>query len=108
MAHWTLYGLLILMPVSGYMTTYDPTNFGLFVIPACRDTAFAAWVRAAFSLSTKDLEDLAWTAHSFLGKWVAWPLVAAHIGAALVHHFVRKDDVLRRMLPQPHRAGRES
>ena len=107
-AHWTLYALLILMPVSGYMTTYDPTNFGLFVIPACRDTAFAAWVRTAFSLSTKDLEDLAWAVHSFLGKWVAWPLVVAHIGAALVHHFVRKDDVLRRMLPQPHRAGRES
>ena len=98
-AHWALYGLLILMPVSGYMTTYDPTNFGLFVIPPCRATAFAAWLRSTFSLSTKELEDLAWSVHSFLGQWIAWPLVVLHVAAALVHHFVRNDGVLRRMLP---------
>lgn len=98
-AHWALYGLLIVMPASGYMTTYDPTHFGAFVIPACRDTAFAEWIRATFTLSTKELEDLAWAVHSFLGKWVAWPLVFLHVIAALVHHFVRKDAVLRRMLP---------
>lgn len=98
-AHWALYALIIVMPISGYMTTYDPTNFGLFTIPACRDTAFADWIRVTFGLTTKELEDLAWTVHSVLGKWIAWPLVALHVGAALVHHFVRRDDVLRRMLP---------
>lgn len=98
-AHWALYALLILMPVSGYMTTYDPTNFGLFVIPACRDTAFAEWIRSMFGLNTKELEDVMWTVHSFLGKWVAWILVVLHVSAALIHHFIRKDAVLRRMLP---------
>ncbi|MEP6873174.1 MAG: cytochrome b [Burkholderiales bacterium] len=98
-AHWALYALLILMPVSGYMTTYDPTNFGLFVIPACRDTAFAEWVRSMFGLNTKELEDVMWTVHSFLGKWVAWLLVVVHVAAALTHHFIRRDTVLRRMLP---------
>jgi len=98
-AHWALYGLLIAMPLSGYLTTYDPTNFGFFVIPACRDTALAEWIRSTFTLTTKQLEDLAWSVHSFLGQWVALPLVTIHIAAALVHHFVRKDAVLRRMLP---------
>lgn len=98
-AHWALYALLILMPVSGYMTTYDPTNFGFFVIPACRNTAFAAWIRSIFGLSVTGLEDVMWAVHSFIGQWVAWPLVVIHAGAALVHHFVRKDAVLKRMLP---------
>ncbi len=99
-AHWALYAILLLMPLSGYMTTYDPTDFGLFVIPACRDTAFAAWIRGVFGLSVTGLEDVAWAVHSFIGAWLAWPLVLLHVGAALVHHFVRKDAVLRRMLPQ--------
>jgi cytochrome b561 len=98
-AHWSLYAILLLMPLSGYMTTYDPTDFGLFVIPACRDTAIAASVRGAFGLSVTELEEVAWTVHSFIGAWLAWPLVTLHIGAALLHHFVRKDTVLRRMLP---------
>jgi len=99
MAHWALYALLLLMPVSGYMTTYDPTDFGLFQVPACRDTAFAGWIRSVFALTTLELEDAMWTVHSFLGKRVAWVLVALHIVAALVHHFARRDAVLRRMLP---------
>ena len=99
MAHWALYALLLLMPISGYMTTYDPTDFGLFVVPACRDTAFAQWIRSMFGLTVLELEDVMWTAHSFLGKWLAWVLVLLHVGAALFHHFVRRDTVLRRMLP---------
>ena len=100
--HWTLYGLLMTMPLSGYMTTYDPTDFGFFVIPACRDTALAEWIRATFTLTTLELEDLAWSVHSFLGQWVAWVLVVIHIAAALFHHFIRRDAVLRRMLPLAH------
>lgn len=99
LAHRALYGLLILMPVSGYMTTYDPTDFGLFVLPACRDTAGAEMIRHAMGWSVLELEEVMWAVHSFLGKWVAWALVVVHVGAALVHHFVRRDTVLRRMLP---------
>lgn len=98
-AHWTLYALMIFMPVSGYTTTHDPTNFGLFAIPAFGDTALAGWIGTAFSLSTKDIQDLAWAVHSFLGQWVAWPLIVLHAAAALAHHFVRRDAVLHRMLP---------
>lgn len=37
--------------------------------------------------------------HPFLGKWVAWVVVVLHVAAALFHHYVRRDDVLQRMLP---------
>lgn len=98
-AHWALYALLFLMPLSGYMTTYDSTDFGAFKIPAFRDTTMAEWTRTLFGLTTLQLEDVMWTVHSFLGKRVAWVLVALHIAAAFLHHFVRRDAVLRRMLP---------
>jgi cytochrome b561 len=98
-AHWALYGLLILMPLSGYMNTYDPTNFGLFVIPAFRDTHLFAWISSTFGVTVKEVEDLMEAVHRFLGKWVGWPLVCIHAGAALFHHYVRKDSVLARMLP---------
>ena len=99
-AHGALYGLLLLMPISGYMTTYDPTDFGLFVLPACRDTPWAEMLRAGMGWTVLELEEAMWAVHSFLGKWVAWVLVALHVGAALMHHFVRHDTVLRRMLPR--------
>jgi len=54
-AHWALYALLIVMPLSGYMNTYDPTDFGLFVIPAFKDTSFFAWVSSTFGVSWPDV-----------------------------------------------------
>ncbi len=34
-----------------------------------------------------------------LSAWIILALIAVHAGAALRHHFVKKDQVLRRMLP---------
>ncbi len=37
-----------------------------------------------------------------LHRWLGFALIgllAIHIGAALHHHFIRRDDTLRRMLP---------
>lgn len=36
----------------------------------------------------------------FWSAWAMLTLIALHAGAALRHHFVKKDDVLRRMLPR--------
>ncbi|HET7864252.1 MAG TPA: cytochrome b [Burkholderiaceae bacterium] len=98
-AHWALYALLIVMPLSGYMNTYDPTDFGLFVIPAFKDTALFAWVSALSGLTWHEVEKPMEAVHRFTGKWLGWPLVLVHVGAALFHHFIRKDTVLVRMLP---------
>lgn len=39
----------------------------------------------------------------FWSAWAILALIAVHAGAALRHHFVKKDDVLRRMLPRRRR-----
>jgi cytochrome b561 len=86
--HWLLYGFLFAMPITGYLLTsaagFAPSFFGLFVVPALIEP-------------NKDLAHLfatihAWLAYSLIG------LLCVHIGAALEHHFVEKDNILRRML----------
>ncbi|MFS2140471.1 cytochrome b [Duganella sp. Dugasp56] len=99
LAHWGLYLLMIMMPVTGYMNTNDPTNFGVFVVPAFKDTSLYHWIAAEFALSWKDVETPMEAVHRFLGHWVAWVVVALHASAALFHHFARRDDTLTRMLP---------
>ena len=63
------------------------TWFGLFKVPAlvARDKAmFAFWQQT----------------HEVLG-WMLMALIAVHVLAALKHHFLERDDTLRRMLPGP-------
>jgi cytochrome b561 len=86
--HWGLYALLIVQPFCGWIATSayraPITVFGLFDLPPI-------WPEnRAFS------EQLFFV-HSLMGLAIAG-LVAAHIGAALYHHFVRKDRVLMRMI----------
>jgi cytochrome b561 len=86
--HWTLYGLLIVQPTVGLIATsaYPAPlpMFGLFELPPI-------WPEnRAFS------EQLFYI-HTLLGIAIAC-LAAAHIGAALHHHFVRRDRVILRMI----------
>ena len=46
----------------------------------------------------KHVEDLLADVHAY-GAWALIALIVAHAGAALHHHFIKRDDVLRRMLP---------
>src|SRR5260370_1190626 len=46
----------------------------------------------------KPVEDALKLVHTY-GAWALIVLVAVHAGAALHHHFIAKDDVLRRILP---------
>ncbi len=87
--HWTLYGLLIAVPLMGWISVslYGARDiFGLFSLPA---------------LWTVDQEasKTAFLIHKILGR-VMLALIFLHIAAALFHHFIRKDGVLRRMLPK--------
>jgi cytochrome b561 len=88
--HTTLYALLLAMPVVGYIanSAYGaPTPFfGLFELPkiTANDEALATQL---------------FTIHRWVG-WLVILLVLTHVSAALYHHFVRGDNVLRRMLPQ--------
>lgn len=99
LAHWGLYALLIVMPLTGYIGTSMATDFGWFSVPSFRDTNLFHWLMATFGLTWEGFEAPVDVVHHFVGKWVAWVVVLLHVVAALFHHLVRKDRVLVRMLP---------
>jgi cytochrome b561 len=88
-SHITLYILLFCMPISGYlMSSYaqSPVDFyGLLEIPAL------------FSERNIDMAMRIRKVHETLAMLLS-VLIAVHICAALKHHFVDRDNVLRRML----------
>lgn len=87
-AHWTLYGLILSVILSGYlMSTADGravSVFGWFSLPA--------------SLTGLDRqEDLAGDIHLILAITLV-SLAGCHALAALKHHFINRDATLLRML----------
>ena len=86
--HWVLYALLIIQPIIGWIVTSSyraPIRvFWLFELPPIwpEDRAFS---------------DQVLFVHGLIGLAIAG-LLAAHIGAALHHHFVRRDGILMRMI----------
>ena len=103
--HWVFYALMIMIPLTGwvYVSTgwslaYDralpvPTVwFGLFTVPHIPGLAEATdeirREKAAAALN--------W--HGWLA-WGAMILIAGHVGAALKHNFIDKDETLEHMIP---------
>lgn len=98
--HVVLYGLMIVMPVTGYIGTGADANvFGLVTIPQFRETPVFAWMSQTFGLSWEALEAPVDAIHLFIGGNLLWILIGLHIGAALFHHLIRRDAVLARMVP---------
>jgi cytochrome b561 len=93
--HVLLYLLLVALPISGVVLTWARGDalsfFGAFAIPApfAPDRAFAREVREV---------------HEFFANAIVL-LAVGHATAALWHHFVLRDDVLRRMLPSSEPLG---
>jgi cytochrome b561 len=88
-SHGLLYGLIIAMPLSGWIINSAAKIpfrvFGLFALPA-------------ITAPDKAVEIVAKQIH--FGLFIALALlVAVHVAAALRHHFVKRNDVLIRMLP---------
>ncbi|HAB64875.1 cytochrome b [Pseudomonas sp. Choline-3u-10] len=93
LAHLALYALMIGLPLLGWLTLSaagKPIPFFGLELPALLgpDKALAG-----------DIKEVHETV-AVLGYW----LIGLHAAAALFHHYVRRDDVLRRMLPQRHQA----
>lgn len=85
--HFLLYALLIAMPICGWVMTtasgHPPHFFGhVLALPISESEATAS---------------LFWTLHKTIAVTII-VLASGHISAALFHHFVNKDEVLRRML----------
>jgi cytochrome b561 len=87
--HWALLAMLILMPLAGIWSAQNErVEFTLFgVIPL-----------AHFLTPRTDLARFGHELHE-IGGTVFLVLIGLHVAAALYHHFVQRDDVLRRMLP---------
>jgi cytochrome b561 len=87
-AHWTLYGLLLLAPLAGWLTAsakgLSVNWFGWVLIP---------------DLIAKDTElgEVLGEVHEFL-VWTLVTLITLHIVAAVRHGF-RRNGVLERMVP---------
>jgi len=89
LSHFLLYALMIALPLTGWViASASNVPFRIFwTIPL-----------PAITAPDKAVEDLFATIHGWLVTLLALVLIA-HIGAALRHHYVKRDTVLSRMLP---------
>ncbi len=86
--HWALWGMMLLIPVTGYLISISAGKpvqlFNWFALPA-------------LVAVDETLREQAIAVHYYL-SYAALALAAGHAGAALKHHFINRDDTLRRML----------
>lgn len=87
--HWGLYALLIAAPIAGYI--------GISLFPAL--DIFGSFSLPAVVAPDKEAAKTAFAVHRLLVMLLAL-LIAMHVGAALYHYVVRKDNVLGRMIPR--------
>lgn len=87
LAHWGFYGVMFILPLSGWSMSsaagYPVSFYGLFVLPdllAKNDTLAPIF---------KDVHEI--SANVFIG------LLVVHLGAALYHHYVLRDDTVRQI-----------
>jgi cytochrome b561 len=86
--HWTFYLLMFAIPLTGWLITsaagLPVSFFGLFVLP---------------NLVSSNQETM--LLFENIHKWLNYGLIAIfclHVSAALKHHFINKDDILRRII----------
>jgi cytochrome b561 len=88
-SHYGLYALLFAAPLLGWMMSsarnFPVSWFGLFTLPD-------------LVAPNRPLYDFLHEAHEVCAKMI-FALALVHAAAALKHHFIDKDNVLRRMLP---------
>lgn len=87
--HFALYIFMVGMPLSGWIMSsaggHAVKIFDLYTMPALVE-------------KNKELGGIFNAVHEYMG-YALIATLAIHIAAALFHHFWRKDNVLRRMLP---------
>ncbi len=89
LTHFLLYAAMLIMPLSGIgMSLYAGYSVSVF-----------GWFNLPLSVVKNEaLGNILYTTHVW-SSYVVIGLVALHILASLYHHFIRKDDVLKRMSP---------
>lgn len=101
LSHATLYFLLVALPISGWaVVSASPLNiptvlYGILPLPH---------LPVLGDLPDKSEAQKSLKALHEIGGWILALLLAGHVGAALRHHFLLRDDVLVRMLPRLRRS----
>jgi cytochrome b561 len=87
--HYLLYVLILVIPVTGWVMSsakgFQTVWFGVLPLPDLVG-------------KDKELGKLLEEVHAAL-NYCMLGIVVAHIGAALKHHFIQRDDILARMVP---------
>ena len=104
--HASLYAGMVLMPLTGYLGTYrDAEWLGL---PNFGRTAAFGRIAERFDTPWEEFErPMDFVHRDVLGSRLLWLLIAIHVGAALYHHYHRRDGTLLRMLPEQRAARRD-
>jgi cytochrome b561 len=88
--HFALYALLLVMSLSGWASAsarqWPVRAFGFIPMPAI----VAPEAQIGFQLGDLHADKL---------SWILLAVIGLHVLAALYHRFMKRDDVLRRMLP---------
>ncbi|MDR3478107.1 MAG: cytochrome b [Gammaproteobacteria bacterium] len=84
--HFLLYAVLILMPLSGWIMSVASGH-----PPRFESLFFYLPIHESKWISESALAVHSWVAIAIIG------LVSMHVFAALYHHFIKQDDVLKRM-----------
>ena len=91
--HWALYGMMILIPLTGWIMA---SGMGCcWYVPGLPDVNLLS---LGISDTTPADVGTAYRVHTTL-VWLIIGLIALHVSAALVHHLILKNDTLHRMLP---------
>lgn len=87
--HLALYLFLVVMPLLGLATAWSDGK--VLLVP------FTGIAVPSLLPENRPLAHTLEELHGTIGEFFYW-VIGAHIAAALWHHFVRRDDTLRRML----------
>lgn len=92
--HGLLYVLMLAIPLSGWLMSsaqgFQTVWFGIVPLPnlVAKNAELSGWLKDA---------------HVVL-NYTLLAVVVGHVGAALQHHFIKKDTILKRMLPFANKA----
>jgi cytochrome b561 len=100
LSHFLLYFFMFAMPISGYLGNGGGVDYGVFQVPPFMRTNLALWIFDALGITPQQWDVFFDTFHyRIVGPYIFSSLIIAHASAAIFHHTVQKDNVLRRMLP---------
>lgn len=88
LTHFTLYLIMLGFPISGIVMSMAGNH----------DIVFFGYTLPNIIGENKEISGVARYIHGIL-EYIAYSVIGLHVIAALYHHFIEKDNILKRMLP---------